>query len=55
MNAHRALAPAEQAPVNFDHFAITDDWPCPCCGVIGCEHDDELPPYLGAFDSEGRM
>lgn len=31
-----------------------DDWPCTSCGLIGCEHDDELPEYRGAFDTEGR-
>lgn len=38
--------------LNID--SLSDDWPCTRCGLIGCDHDDELPEYRGAFDTEGR-
>lgn len=38
----------------FEQHWRVGDWPCPRCGLIGCEHDDDLPAYRGAFDTEGR-
>ena len=53
-SAWKPLGKFGSAVVNVG-FRSSDDWPCPRCGLIGCQHDpDDLPTYRGAFDTEGR-
>jgi len=35
-------------------IARAEDWPCTICGRIGCEHEEALPAYRGAFLTQGR-